>query len=71
MRDSLKAIADSVAAQKLASTAVGSLGISESLWGYISAIDPWVGFFTKLFTGIYMAFAAFGVVYRTFKGRKK
>ena len=71
MRDSLKAIADSVAAQKIASTAVGGLGVAESLWGYIGTVDPYLGFFTKLFSGIYMAFAAFGIVYRTFKGSKK
>ena len=71
MRDSLKAIADSVATQKMASTAVGGLGVAESLWGYIGTVDPYLGFFTKLFSGIYMAFAAFGIVYRTFKGSKK
>ena len=71
MIDSLKAMADSVATQKMASTAVGGLGVAESLWGYIGTVDPYLGFFTKLFSGIYMAFAAFGIVYRTFKGSKK
>ena len=71
MIDTLKAIADSVAAQKITSTAVGGLGVSESLWGFIGTVDPYLGFFTKLFSGIYMAFAAYGMVSRTFKGSKK
>ena len=71
MIDSLKAMAESVAAQKITSTAVGGLGVSESLWGYIGAIDPYLGFFTKLFSGIYMALAAYGMVSRMFKGGKK
>ena len=49
MIDTLKAIADSVAAQKITSTAVGGLGVSESLWGFIGTVDPYLGFFTKLF----------------------
>ena len=71
MIDTLKAIADSVAAQKMASTAVGGLGVSESLWGYIGTVDPYLGFFTKLFSGIYMAFAAYGMVSKAFKRGKK
>ena len=71
MIDSLKTIAEGLAAQKITSTAIGGLGVSESLWGYMGSVDPYLGFFTKLFSGIYMAFAAYGMVSRTFKGSKK
>ena len=71
MIDSLKTIAEGLAAQKITSTAIGGLGVSESLWGYMGAIDPYLGFFTKLFSGIYMAFAAYGMISRAFRGGKK
>ena len=71
MIDSLKTIAESLAAQKITSTAIGGLGVSESLWGYIGTVDPYLGFFTKLFSGIYMAFAAYGMVSKAFKRGKK
>ena len=71
MIDSLKAIAEGLAAQKITSTAIGGLGVSESLWGFMGTIDPYLGFFTKLFSGIYMAFAAYGMVSRMFKGGGK
>ena len=71
MIDSLKTIAEGLAAQKITSTAVGGLGVSESLWGYIGTVDPYLGFFTKLFSGIYMAFAAYGMVSKAFKRGKK
>ena len=71
MIDSLKTIAESLAAQKITSTAIGGLGVSESLWGYIGTVDPYLVFFTKLFSGIYMAFAAYGMVSKAFKRGKK
>ena len=71
MIDSLKTIAESLAAQKITSSAIGWLGVSESLWGYIGTVDPYLGFFTKLFSGIYMAFAAYGMVSKAFKRGKK
>ena len=71
MIDSLKTIAENLAAQKITSTAIGGLGVSESLWGYIGTVDPYLGFFTKLFSGIYMAFAAYGMVSKVFKRGKK
>ena len=71
MIDSLKTIAESLAAQKITSAAIGGLGVSESVWGFMGTIDPYLGFFTKLFSGIYMAFAAYGMVSKAFKRGKK